>query len=365
MIDTLVISGGGIGGGIAIAGSLDYLRQNDLLKDVRRYCCTSIGAMISSLLIIGYTVDEIYNIFVNDLKSFIDLKIYKIPLNIYRNYGLFSNDKVIDTISTYYEKKGFSKDITLKELYDKTNKIITICGTNLNKQDVYYFNYSTFPDMKVLDAVRITITIPFFYKCVKYNINNKENIFVDGGLLNNFPLYYYDICDSSDKYFTTYSETMDTYINMCKDETYYKLLSQHKKSGTIGITIKTQELDNNGFFTGFLKISNIINFTSSIIQTYLTKITSINFINQLTGGNNLKKYIISIYIKNQTSLLNFFLSKQEISTLYKNGQDTAKDVANTIMCDLYNEKETKNETKSETESQINMYDNLVQDCNII
>ena len=59
LYDTLVLSGSSIKG-ITFLGALQYLYDNSLLKNVKTFVGTSSGAMISFLLIIGYTPVEIF-----------------------------------------------------------------------------------------------------------------------------------------------------------------------------------------------------------------------------------------------------------------------------------------------------------------
>ena len=47
-----------------------------------------------------------------------------------------------------------------------------------------YYSYETFPDMKIIDALRISFSIPFIFEPIK--MNNK--IYVDVGLTNNYAI---------------------------------------------------------------------------------------------------------------------------------------------------------------------------------
>ena len=52
------------------------------------------------------------------------------------------------------------------------------------KKCVEYFNHKLTPNMTVIKAIRITFSIPIIYNCVKYN----GFTYVDGGLLDNYPI---------------------------------------------------------------------------------------------------------------------------------------------------------------------------------
>ena len=83
--------------------------------------------------------------------------------------------------------KEIDYDITFKDLYEKTNKILTIVVTNLNKNCAEYLNYETRPDMSILKAIRMSISIPILITPV----NDNNTIYVDGALLDSYPYNYY------------------------------------------------------------------------------------------------------------------------------------------------------------------------------
>ena len=83
-------------------------------------------------------------------------------------------------------------------LISKYDKILSIGSTCFVKkfmlsiginQETEYFDYINTPNMSILLALEITISIPFIMKSIKYN----NYYYCDGGLLVNFPLYYFNI----------------------------------------------------------------------------------------------------------------------------------------------------------------------------
>jgi NTE family protein len=69
-------------------------------------------------------------------------------------------------------------------LYEITNKRLIITGTCLDLNQIEYFDYIRTPDMPVVIALRISISIPILF--TPYNYNN--HVYVDGGLLDNYPM---------------------------------------------------------------------------------------------------------------------------------------------------------------------------------
>lgn len=187
----LVIGGGGLKGFSAV-GLCAYLYEKKILINPDIYCGTSIGAVIISLLSIGFTSKEIYKLlykinFENIVNPDYDKFLFESEY-----YGLSSIVNVIKIIEICFEKKNHSKNITFKELYDKTKKKIIICGTNVNKCCAEYFSVDTYPDKKVIEALHISVSVPGVIEPfkIKKNVENieKTEFWVDGGLMDNYPI---------------------------------------------------------------------------------------------------------------------------------------------------------------------------------
>jgi NTE family protein len=176
---TLVLSGGGIKGLIHLGG-IQYMEENNLL-DIDTYIGTSIGGVIATLLSIDYKAKEIFNFLLHfNLHNTKNMNI----INLIDNYGLDDGKSLMFIFEKLLERKINKKDITLGELNKKFNKKIIICVTCLNEYKPYYFSYENYPDLSLLLVIRMTISVPFIFTAVKYN----NNLFVDGGLINNYPI---------------------------------------------------------------------------------------------------------------------------------------------------------------------------------
>lgn len=176
----LVLSGGGVRG-IAILGSLIVLEEHKCLEKVKVFAGTSIGALLSSLLSIGYKPDELYKeiwaLDLNELRS-VDL------WNFFNNFGLDTGNKITDVLKELFKKKNISQNITFEDLYKELGVTLIITGTLVNKHKLEIFTHITHPKCKIVDAVRISISIPFLFSAPKY----ENNYYSDGGILNNYPI---------------------------------------------------------------------------------------------------------------------------------------------------------------------------------
>jgi predicted acylesterase/phospholipase RssA len=177
----LVISGGGTIGGFILCGALAYLYDTNCLNNITHYAGSSVGSMLCVLLNIGYTPGEILEKILR-----IDLeKCQNLDCNqLITNYGLDNGEEILVEIRKLFIYKKINPNITLKELFDKTNKTLIITSTCLTEQQIYYLSYENFPDLSVIKAIRMSISIPFIFTAVEFD----NKLFIDGGVINNCPI---------------------------------------------------------------------------------------------------------------------------------------------------------------------------------
>jgi NTE family protein len=178
----LVISGGGIKGYSAL-GAITRLCELEIINNPDIYCGTSVGSAISLLLLIGYSSQDIY-----DIISELDMT--KMVINNIDNifdevhFALNLCDPIIYVIGHMMKRKKISTKITFEQLFKKTGKKIIITGVCLNDVSLHYFSYDNTPNMEVLRAINISISIPIIFKPYSYN----GKLWIDGGVMNNYPI---------------------------------------------------------------------------------------------------------------------------------------------------------------------------------
>jgi predicted acylesterase/phospholipase RssA len=188
----VVISGGG-SNGILSLGALHYEYQKGTYdpSQVQIYAGTSIGSVISLLLICGYLPMEIFAQ-VYTLNHFFDLNKCGSIWDIVRYMGLMSIDVFVDRIEEMVLNK-LGKVPTLEELRSITNKTLVVAVSNVTKVKCEYLTYKTRPNMSCVDAVIQSCNLPIIFHSIFY----EGSWIVDGGLVDNFPLRYID--DGSSK----------------------------------------------------------------------------------------------------------------------------------------------------------------------
>jgi NTE family protein len=185
-IDKLVLSGGGMKGCVHI-GVLQYLEELGLIKQIEYFSGASIGSLICTLFVMGYNSEglkQVINHF--DYKRYQSIDI----LNFSKNFGIEDFSKLHSFINLLFITKGYNYQTTFEQLFTKTGKHLYINAVCLNTNQNVFFNHISSPTMPIMIAVQASMAIPFIFGSVNY----KGLTYVDGGLLNNFPLDFNDLC---------------------------------------------------------------------------------------------------------------------------------------------------------------------------
>jgi len=178
----LVLSGGGING-FSTLGAIHKLIELEIIRSPDILCGTSSGSITSLLMNIGYSPYDIYEILlIVDFSKLITNNIENILDETC--FGLFSPEPIIDIIKLLMKKKNFDPNITFLELYNLTSIKLIVTGTCINDINLYYFSVDHTPDMHVIDAIRISISIPIFFKPHFYD----NKYWIDGACINNYPI---------------------------------------------------------------------------------------------------------------------------------------------------------------------------------
>ncbi len=203
-VENLVFEGAGIRG-IAYAGAIKSLEQKGKLQYIKRVGGTSAGAITALLLSLNYSANEIAAI-VNSTpyKKFNDGKFFFIGglVRLNKWYGWYKGKRFESWLKGLIGAKTGNPNSSFLQLHQSGGKDLYVTGTCLNKQKTIVFSYETYPDMRVLDAVRISMSIPFYFEAVFIDsagtvIEHPKNktgldVMLDGGFTANFPITLFD-----------------------------------------------------------------------------------------------------------------------------------------------------------------------------
>jgi len=154
----------------ALIGGLKA-RESQLV-DVQEISGSSAGSILALFLAVGMSVDEILDTATSiNLSNFFKIK-----------------------LGSFFTKFGFV------DMQPIRKKLVDICGSDptfddlemkiyisafcLNTSETVYFSKDSHPDMKVIDAVCMSMAVPFIFSCGTY----MDKTYVDGGMKEEYPL---------------------------------------------------------------------------------------------------------------------------------------------------------------------------------
>ena len=208
----LVFEGGGVKG-IAYVGALDILEKEGILQNIERVAGTSAGALIAVLVGLRYSSEELKKVLWDlNFQNFLDDTFgYARDIDrLINEYGWYKGDFFRKLMAGYIKDKTGNGEATFKDLW-KANKYkdIYLIGADLSTGFSKVFCYEKTPYVKVADAARVSMSIPLFFRAVD-GINQDGHIYVDGGLLDNYPIKVFDhasyVFEEQNKRVTEYYE---------------------------------------------------------------------------------------------------------------------------------------------------------------
>jgi NTE family protein len=196
MIIDGVFSGGGIKG-YGLVGALQELEEKGFV--FHRTAGTSAGSIIAAFVAAGYTGKEMEKFFLDiDLSGMLDKRRGLLPipfakwLLLYWKLGLYKGNALEAWVAGKLAERNV---VTFKDVRPKSLRIITSDISNgklvVLPDDLpnYGIDPSAFP---VAKAVRMSCSIPYFFEPVKLNVGKSKFLFVDGGVLSNFPMWLFN-----------------------------------------------------------------------------------------------------------------------------------------------------------------------------
>ena len=182
MFTHLALGGGGIKGCV-ITGALEALNNIFDINRIKYIIGSSAGGIVGTMLCIGFNPTELTEIFLKiNLAEYRDVKIS----NMLSTFGADDCTKLMRLLKAIIEQK-VKKDITFQELYIKTGKTLILTGSNISDIKSVYFSRITYPNMKIIDALRITLSYPILFEPVKLN----GKYMIDGAALDDYPIEYF------------------------------------------------------------------------------------------------------------------------------------------------------------------------------
>jgi len=192
MIKNLAFKGGGVRG-IAFVGALRELEKNGFLSNVARVAGSSAGALVASMYSLQYSVNDIFEMMQGiQFKEFDDAFD---PIRIVTHYGLYKGNYILEFAENLLVNcgKGLTAKATFGDLKAAGCKDLYVFATNLNTRCTTEFSADCTPGVYVAEAIRASMSIPIFFRAWQFSNGLPDNdIYVDGGLMFNYPLSFFD-----------------------------------------------------------------------------------------------------------------------------------------------------------------------------
>lgn len=180
--NTLCLGGGSIRG-LCELGALHYFVSEGILdlSKINTFAGTSVGSVIALLLAVGYAPMDIL-IHVMKVDAWMDFEVTDI-LQFREKGGILDLKNLIKNVEELILKKMHFIP-TLKELFEMKKKKLVVCATNVTRHRCEYFDFESEPELSCIDAITMSCSMPVIFKRFEY----KDCYYVDGGLLDNFPI---------------------------------------------------------------------------------------------------------------------------------------------------------------------------------
>ena len=203
----LVFKGGGVRG-IAYMGALEVLEEKGVLGGIERVAGTSSGAIAATLLSFRKDITDTLALFdsldlskvpqktVNGIgRNIVLLKNSANYTRLFENFGWYSSQYFQDWLGgVIAENCRGNRRATFRDMQQFGYRDLHVVATNLSRRRAEEFSVLTTPDVAVVDAVRMSMSIPLYFEALRFDGKRfgSGDYYVDGGLFNNYPIHLFD-----------------------------------------------------------------------------------------------------------------------------------------------------------------------------
>merc|ERR1719239_170354 len=192
--ENLVLEGGG-NKGVAYAGLVKCLENVGILPKLKRFSGASAGAMAAAFIALGYSADEMEDLLSENLQPLFNDG-HLPTVNLPRKFGFHPANKFYEWMSDKIAKKSATGNpqMAFNDLYRQRGVELCIVAANLNQMKQQLCHPKPTPDMPIRDAVRMSMSIPIYFQPKIYGTpgSSTQDYYVDGGVLNNYPITSFD-----------------------------------------------------------------------------------------------------------------------------------------------------------------------------
>ncbi|NBX50671.1 hypothetical protein EBT25_12220, partial [bacterium] len=172
----------------ALLGAVNKLWDSGALTDLETLSGSSAGALLCYM--IAMTNFDFRMILELALKVEID-RLKPVLKSLVSSYGLVPRETIRALAESVFPE---DKDITFRQLYERFPKVIYISAFCVELTQTHYFSVETHPDMRVIDALCMSVSVPFLFSSFRYG----DWHYIDGGSVESAPCAPYLGCQPED-----------------------------------------------------------------------------------------------------------------------------------------------------------------------
>jgi NTE family protein len=204
----VVFEGGGVLG-VGLVGALEVVEERGY--EPNYVAGASAGAIVAALCSAGYCAAEIRQVIHDtDFSTFMDLSgIGRIPafglaFNALARFGLYDGDELLLLVRRLLREKGVETFKQLRIPGERDSRFqhrLQMVVSDVSRGVKVVLpqearDYGIDPDdLEVAEAVRMSMSIPLFFRPIRLPFMGGQNYIVDGGMLSNFPVDLFDAKD--------------------------------------------------------------------------------------------------------------------------------------------------------------------------
>lgn len=181
----VVLSGGGTGG-LAMLGALQWLYVHGHLRHVTRWVTASVGALLATLCLAGYTPSTTYAVLsAMPFAEMADDFTADCILGFFDAMGAMEPTRVIRLLRVMLAKRGYV-DVTLAAFAERTGTELVVTGYSVTRGETVAFDARSHPTMPLVTACRISMSAPLLFRPVVY----EGEMYVDGATTEHVPVRF-------------------------------------------------------------------------------------------------------------------------------------------------------------------------------
>ena len=183
----IVLSGGGVKV-ISLVGALQHLEEKGHLQSVKEYCGVSAGAFLAFMMSLQIPLKTI------------ELLILELDFGVIRNltpegligfpetFGLDDGINLVKFLESILRVAvKVDPSITFADLQTRSTIRFRCWAGDLITEKPREFSFATTPTVRIVDALRASMSLPFYYCPVPDPLTG--NLLTDGGIHGNLPVF--------------------------------------------------------------------------------------------------------------------------------------------------------------------------------